>query len=191
MPSFQPCAQNHLIKRPQARLQLHKRQFALALSSFQKVLRSAPRSLPDPRIGIGLCYWHLGDRNTAEKAWRRSMKVVSYLCSHRGLPARVSKVTCIQNPGVDSLGAQLLLSISCLNASKKEDVASESGKSADDLYIEGIKMVTDVFKLSEKTHPMAAAVLSGHFGLQSNYDVVRPSPSASLALPLLRPSSLH
>lgn len=55
-----------------------KRQFAQALKCYQQVLKQAPTFLPDPRIGIGLCFYSgpTPEREKAKKAWERSIAVV-------------------------------------------------------------------------------------------------------------------
>lgn len=62
----------------QARIHVHERNFKSALKEYQQVLRFAPHATPDPRIGIGYCYWHLGLKDKAEKAWERSCAVVRF-----------------------------------------------------------------------------------------------------------------
>lgn len=48
-----------------------------ALQCFQEVLKKAPQVTdPDPRIGIGCCYWQLGHRDEARGAWERALQVV-------------------------------------------------------------------------------------------------------------------
>ena len=59
-----------------ARIQFSQRAFRPALKTYQQVLTLRPDFLPDPRIGIGLCFWMLGDRDKARRAWKRSMAVV-------------------------------------------------------------------------------------------------------------------
>ncbi|KAH9053217.1 RNA polymerase II-associated protein [Lactarius vividus] len=58
-----------------ARILYTRRQFASALKLFQQVLQLNPYSLPDPRIGIGLCLWALNHREKAKAAWERSVEV--------------------------------------------------------------------------------------------------------------------
>lgn len=61
---------------PQARILYTKRDPASALTIFQFVLAQKPDLQPDPRVGIGLCYWVLGSRQQAKGAWRRSLELV-------------------------------------------------------------------------------------------------------------------
>lgn len=71
----------------QARILYARRQYPQALKIFQDVLRYNPECKPDPRIGIGLCFWALDQRPRAKAAWQRSLEVVrdftfGYLDAH-------------------------------------------------------------------------------------------------------------
>lgn len=46
--------------------------YALALKLYQQVLVVNPLFKPDPRLGIGMCYWFLKDQKMAVAAWKRS-----------------------------------------------------------------------------------------------------------------------
>lgn len=58
-----------------ARVLFHRKQFKGALYAYQQALKLNPKCRPDPRIGIGLCFWKLGDREHAFKAWERALIV--------------------------------------------------------------------------------------------------------------------
>jgi len=50
--------------------------YADALTGYQKVLENAPEmSDPDPRIGIGCCFWALGYKDDAQYAWQRALEL--------------------------------------------------------------------------------------------------------------------
>lgn len=50
--------------------------YAEALTGYQDVLRKRPDMLdPDPRIGIGCCFWQLGFKDDASTAWKRSLEL--------------------------------------------------------------------------------------------------------------------
>ena len=50
--------------------------YAEALSGYQDALRKRPDMIdPDPRIGIGCCFWQLGYKEDAVAAWRRSLEL--------------------------------------------------------------------------------------------------------------------
>ncbi|KAI0044199.1 RNA polymerase II-associated protein [Auriscalpium vulgare] len=102
--------QSILVKKPtnliallgKARILYARRQYGAALKIFQQVLQLNPHCLPDPRIGIGLCFWAMNHREQAKAAWQRSAEV---------------------NPS-ESAG-QLLLGIEALNASKNPNMSDE------------------------------------------------------------------
>lgn len=49
--------------------------YAVALKLLQQVLLLNPLMKPDPRIGIGLCYYFLKDRPIAIQAWERALEL--------------------------------------------------------------------------------------------------------------------
>lgn len=50
--------------------------FPEALQCYQQVLQRAPDITdPDPRIGIGCCFWQLGHKDDAKAAWERALEV--------------------------------------------------------------------------------------------------------------------
>lgn len=60
-----------------ARAQYLLGRYADALEGYQKVLMKMPGlTNPDPRIGIGLCYWQLGFKDQAKVAWERALALV-------------------------------------------------------------------------------------------------------------------
>lgn len=47
-----------------------------ALSTYQQVLGKMPDMVdPDPRIGIGCCFWQLGFKDDAKAAWERALEI--------------------------------------------------------------------------------------------------------------------
>lgn len=47
-----------------------------ALSAYQDVLSRSPDMVdPDPRIGIGCCFWQLGFKDDAKAAWQRCLEI--------------------------------------------------------------------------------------------------------------------
>ncbi|KAI5949597.1 CTR9 [Candida jiufengensis] len=49
--------------------------YSLALKLYQQVLILNPLMKPDPRLGIGLCFWFLKDDKMAIQAWERSLEL--------------------------------------------------------------------------------------------------------------------
>lgn len=61
-----------------AQMILRKTQnYANALKIYQQVLVINPAIKPDPRIGIGICFWFLKDREMAIKSWARAIELDS------------------------------------------------------------------------------------------------------------------
>ena len=59
-----------------ARVSYARKQYTPALRLFQQVLQLKPDAQPDPRIGIGLCYWAMEQKQRARSCWERSLEVV-------------------------------------------------------------------------------------------------------------------
>ncbi|EEB05141.1 RNA polymerase II associated Paf1 complex subunit Tpr1 [Schizosaccharomyces japonicus yFS275] len=53
----------------------HKKNFRSALKFYQRALVSNPSFQPDPRIGIGLCFWQLDMKEEAHAAWTRAQEL--------------------------------------------------------------------------------------------------------------------
>ncbi|OCH88638.1 RNA polymerase II-associated protein [Obba rivulosa] len=108
------------------------RQYPQALKLFQRVLQLNPQCLPDPRIGIGLCLWAMGQKEKAKAAWQRSLEV---------------------NPS--EWPSQLLLGIEALNSSKNENQSEEERLNQ---FLLGTRLVERAFKANQ-TNAAAANVL--------------------------------
>ncbi|KAL8290248.1 hypothetical protein RQP46_003187 [Phenoliferia psychrophenolica] len=132
---------NHLSARMgRARIEFSKRQFRVALTNYRHVLELAPTFLPDPRIGIGLCFWNMNDRERAKKAWERSIAV---------------------HPDSTSNTALLLLALAHLNAAR--DMVHPGGEEGrTEAYAVGMKHLTAAFK-KDNSSSAAAGLLATHF----------------------------
>lgn len=65
---------NLMAKMGKARVSYSMGKWAEALKGYQSVLESSPDLIdPDPRIGIGCCFWQLGFKDDAAAAWKRSL----------------------------------------------------------------------------------------------------------------------
>lgn len=58
-----------------ARVLYQKKNYKGALELYQSVLSGRPNMKPDPRIGIGLCFWKLNDKETALLSWERALEL--------------------------------------------------------------------------------------------------------------------
>ncbi|CBY00969.1 hypothetical protein IAQ61_011872 [Plenodomus lingam] len=67
---------NLMAKMGKARVHYSMGKWADALKGYQNILESSPDMLdPDPRIGIGCCFWQLGFKHDAAGAWQRSLEL--------------------------------------------------------------------------------------------------------------------
>lgn len=76
---------NLMAKLGKARVNYSMGKYPEALKLYQQVLESSPNLVdPDPRIGIGCCFWYLGHKDEAAGAWERSLELVSagHFCWH-------------------------------------------------------------------------------------------------------------
>ncbi|KAF2854344.1 hypothetical protein T440DRAFT_552210 [Plenodomus tracheiphilus IPT5] len=65
---------NLMAKMGKARVNYSMGKWSDALKGYQNILESSPDLLdPDPRIGIGCCFWQLGFKEDAASAWQRSL----------------------------------------------------------------------------------------------------------------------
>jgi len=74
---FELTSTSYAIAILQGRILYTQRDPLNALRLFQRILQLNPQSLPDPRIGIGLCFWVLNSKEKAKAAWKRSLSLVS------------------------------------------------------------------------------------------------------------------
>ncbi|ORY91479.1 hypothetical protein BCR35DRAFT_323300 [Leucosporidium creatinivorum] len=132
-----------------ARILFARRSFRPSLKAYQQVLSLAPNHLPDPRIGVGLCFWMMGEKERARRAWERSIVV---------------------NPSF-STTPRLLLGLSHLNASKDPTLAGGEDARAQ-AYKEGIEGISAAFK-RDNTLAAATAPLAGHFLLTGKAGTIK------------------
>ncbi|KAH7343980.1 hypothetical protein B0J17DRAFT_644869 [Rhizoctonia solani] len=123
-----------------ARILYARKQYREALKGFQECLTLNPKMLPDPRIGIGLCYWQLDHRERALAAWRRAEQV---------------------HP--DSWYPGLLIGIYMMNVSKDPKVP---GQQRQDAFLEGVNRLTHAWRESGLNNASAATAMSDVFLLK-------------------------
>ncbi|KLU84261.1 tetratricopeptide repeat protein 1 [Magnaporthiopsis poae ATCC 64411] len=112
--------------------------YAEALAGYQDVLQRMPDMVdPDPRLGIGACFWQLGYKDDAKVAWERCLEI---------------------NP--DSKTANILLGLYYLDASGQVPTNSPEFIR---LYKKAMTEYTQKsFKLS-KDFPLTCATFAGYF----------------------------
>ncbi|BAP70608.1 RNA polymerase-associated protein CTR9 [Kluyveromyces marxianus] len=128
-----------------AKLMYIKKNYSGALRLFQELLLLNPTLVPDPRIGIGMCFWHLKDRSMAITAWERSVEI----------------------SGKDSVASILVLLgkfHNSLTTSTNDEMFKKSFSEA----------MLDLDTLFQKTgpHPVLLALLQMYFYMKQNYDKV-------------------
>lgn len=116
----------------QARLQFARRQHDQALVTYQKMLQLSPNMKPDPRIGLGLCAWVLGDRKRARAAWERAI-----------------------HQDADSWAPLLLLGLSLLNMARELQHPADKRLKYETA---GVSHVQKAFRLNNKSTAAALAL---------------------------------
>lgn len=135
-------AGNMLATLGKARVLYARRRFDKALECYQEVLLKRPDMDPDPRLGIGLCFWNLGHKDDAAIAWERALELD---------PA--SKV------------AHILLALYHLSV-------TAATPEYDPKFMENYRQVIDhtqkAYKI-DKNFPMACTTFSSHFFSKKGY----------------------
>ncbi|CAI6088712.1 unnamed protein product [Clonostachys chloroleuca] len=136
---------NMLALMGKARALYSMQKFADSLAIYQDVLMKMPDLIdPDPRIGIGCCFWQLGFKDDAKVAWERSLEL---------------------NP--NSKVANILLGQSYLDASGHVPVNSDEFLK---LYKKAMTEFTQkAFKL-DKDLPLTCSTFAGYFLSRKAWD---------------------
>jgi RNA polymerase-associated protein CTR9 len=109
-----------------------------ALEGYQDALHKMPGLTdPDPRIGIGCCFWQLGFKDDAKTAWERSLEI---------------------NP--ESKIANILLGLYHLDASAH---VPTNGKEFIDLYKKAMTEYTQKAFKVDKDMPLTCSTFAGYF----------------------------
>ncbi|KAK7393983.1 protein required for normal CLN1 and CLN2 G1 cyclin expression [Neonectria punicea] len=132
-----------LMGKARALFSMHK--YPESLTIYQDVLQKAPDLVdPDPRIGIGCCFWQLGFKDDAKMAWERCLEI---------------------NP--DSKVANILLGLYYLDASGHVPVNSDDFLN---LYKKAMTEYTQKsFKL-DKDLPLTCSTFAGYFLSRKAWD---------------------
>lgn len=132
-----------LMGKARALFSMHK--FQESLAAYQDVLQKKPDLVdPDPRIGIGCCFWQLGFKEDAKMAWERCLEI---------------------NP--DSKVANILLGLFYLDSSGHVPVNSDEFLK---LYKKAmIEYTQKSFKL-DKELPITCSTFAGYFLSRKAWD---------------------
>lgn len=135
-------ATNMLATLGKARVLYARKRYDKSLECYQEVLMKRPDMDPDPRLGIGLCFWNLGHKEDAAGAWERALEL---------------------DP--ESKVAHILLALYHLNVTS---ILSEY----DPAFMENYRLVIDhtqkAYKL-DKNFPAACTTFSSHFFSKKGY----------------------
>ncbi|RDW84476.1 tetratricopeptide-1 [Coleophoma cylindrospora] len=112
--------------------------YAEALEGYQEALHKMPDLVdPDPRIGIGACFWQLGFKEDAKTAWERALEI---------------------NP--DSKIANILLGLFYLDASAH---VPTNGPEFIQLYKKAMTEFTQKAFKADKDLPLTCSTFAGYF----------------------------
>jgi RNA polymerase-associated protein CTR9 len=112
--------------------------YADALEGYQEALHKMPDMIePDPRIGIGCCFWQLRFKDDAKAAWERALEI---------------------NP--DSKIANILLGLHYLDASAS---VPTNGPEFISLYKKAMTEYTQKAFRADKDLPLTCATFAGYF----------------------------
>ncbi|KAJ1973344.1 protein required for normal CLN1 and CLN2 G1 cyclin expression [Dimargaris xerosporica] len=120
-----------------ARIQFHGKKYREALASYQELLRYRPAHVPDPRLGIGLCFYKLGMIKEAKHAFERAIQV---------------------NP--QELSARVLLAIMYFNEFKTQLV--KSGQPNTPILEIGMDYLKTAVTINQR-HPVVSDLLADYF----------------------------
>lgn len=138
---------NMLALMGKARAFFSLRKYSDALVTYQDVLQKMPDLVdPDPRIGIGCCFWQLGFKDDAKMAWERCLEV---------------------NP--NSKVANILLGLYYLDASGHVPVNSDEFLT---LYKKAMTGYTQTSYKLDKELPLTCATFAGYFFTRKVWDNV-------------------
>ncbi|CCJ28920.1 unnamed protein product, partial [Pneumocystis jirovecii] len=110
-----------------ARILFSHKNYTGALKLYQTILSSKPDFIPDPRIGIGLCFWELNMKQDAKAAWERSLELDSKNVSSNTLLALYHLYSAFSKTGTSEFLEEYKKSLQyAQNAYKESQEASYS-----------------------------------------------------------------
>lgn len=127
-----------------ARILYHNKNYKGALKIYQRILKSRPDFQPDPRIGIGLCFWHINEKDMALAAWQRALEL---------------------RP--ESIPVNVLLGLYYMD----EAVKNPDDPSFAATYIKALKYTQTAYKLN-KNYPAADLVIASYLFSKKDIDSV-------------------
>ncbi|KAK3632292.1 protein required for normal CLN1 and CLN2 G1 cyclin expression [Elasticomyces elasticus] len=138
----QSSQKNLLAQLGKAKVLFSLTKYTESLAIYQQVLLLAPDLLdPDPRIGIGCCYWALNHKTLARQAWQRSLDLNSE----------------------KNIAANILLALSYLDESSAHATTS---KEFADLYKKAMTQHTQTAFKTSSHHALTCATFGSYFLLR-------------------------
>lgn len=119
--------------------------YANALKLYQQVLVLNPLMKPDPRIGIGLCFWFLKDEEMAVNAWNRALEMD---------PANIK--------------ARLLLALSKFSTIFNHSLSNEEFSQS---YRTGLTQLSEIYKENPNDSVILLSLASFYYS-KEKYDLV-------------------
>lgn len=146
----QNLKQNSMFILIRAKILYQKKQYLPSLKLFQQLLIINPSLDPDPRIGIGLCFWQLKDYNMAKKSWKRALN----LCPKNKI-------------------ASILLLLSDLHFTLSD---SKNDQNFIDNYTNFLKNLNNIYSSfndnNEIVNPVLLVLLQSYYFLKNDYNKV-------------------
>jgi len=121
-----------------ARILFIRENYTQALGLYRNVLKLQPDCIPNPRIGMGLCFYKLGMIEAGRQAFER----------------------CIEINSQDST-AHVLLAVTDFNKCKQTDLSEEE---ISGFYRSGFIHLRNAYN-AEKKHPIVGLYMSRHFAV--------------------------
>ncbi|KAG0327229.1 protein required for normal CLN1 and CLN2 G1 cyclin expression [Dissophora globulifera] len=119
-----------------ARILFIRENYGQALNYYRSVLKLQPDFTPNPRIGMGLCFYKLGMDDTAQQAFERCVEM-----------------------NADDATAHVLLAILCFNKCKRSDLSEEEIKQ---IYRTGFMHLKNAYTADKKS-PVVGLYMAKHF----------------------------
>lgn len=131
-----------------ARVLYQRKNYRGALQLYQSVLNDQPGAdmRPDPRLGVGLCFWQLGDHEHALLAWTRALQLDS-----------------------QNVGAQTLIGIYHLEKALHELSTAEEFEQH---YRAAIDAMQDAYLIDKKEASLASIIIASYLFSKQNIEAV-------------------
>ncbi|CAH6718982.1 RNA polymerase-associated protein Ctr9p [[Candida] jaroonii] len=126
-------------------LMKHKKDYGSILKLYQQVLLLNPIIKPDPRIGIGLCFWYLKDHKMAIRSWERSLQLDG-----------------------NNLNVKILLNLSKFNDTFNHSLSDKEFKANYNHCLKTLKSNYDV----DNENPVILLTFVSYYFTKKNYELV-------------------